>query len=76
MWLSIRQKQSTLKKWQYLLGTAMPTLVLGGGGDFQLILKSILTDRQESVYCAHPFRSADPGADVEKQGKPGCPCAG
>ena len=69
-----------LKKWQYLLGTAMPTLVLGGGGavaavmtnqlllffaaeymilsgggDFQLILRSILTDKRESVYCAHPY---------------------
>ena len=69
-----------LKKWQYLLGTAMPTLVLGGGGavaavmsnqlllffaaeymilsgggDFQLILKSILTDKRGSVYCAHPY---------------------
>ena len=69
-----------LKKWQYLLGTAMPTLVLGGGGavaavmtnqlllflaaeymilsgggDFQLILRSILTDKRESVYCDHPY---------------------
>ena len=71
-----------LKKWQYLLGTAMPTLVLGGGaavvsvmtnqlllfilaeymilsggGDFLIILKSMLyrTDKQESVYCDHPY---------------------
>ena len=71
-----------LKKWQYLLGVAMPTLVLGGGvalvavmvnqlllfflaeymilsggGDFLIILKSMLyhTDKQESVYCDHPF---------------------
>ena len=69
-----------LKKWQYLLGTAMPTLVLGGGGavaavmtnqlllffaaecmifsgggDFQIILRSILTDKRESVYCSHPY---------------------
>ncbi|MCI8939601.1 MAG: DUF3267 domain-containing protein, partial [Dorea sp.] len=71
-----------LKKWQYLLGVAMPTLVLGGGvavvavmanqlllfflaeymilsggGDFLIILKSILyhTDKQESVYCDHPY---------------------
>lgn len=69
-----------LKKWQYLLGTAMPTLVLGcggavaavmtnqlllffaaeymflsGGGDFQIILKSILTDKRESLYCSHPY---------------------
>ncbi len=68
-----------LKRWKYLLGTAMPTLVLGGGGavaavmtnqlllffaaeymilsgggDFQLILRSILTDQRGSVYCAHP----------------------
>ena len=72
-----------LKKWQYLLGTAMPTLVLGGGGaaaavmtnqlllffaaeymilsgggDFQLILRSILTDKRESLYCAHPYECA------------------
>ena len=64
-----------LKKWQYLLGVVMPTLVLGcrgvvaavmtnqlllffaaeylilsGSGDFQLILRSILNDKQESVY--------------------------
>ena len=71
-----------LKKWQYLLGVAMPTLVLGGGvavvavmanqlllfflaeymilsggGDFLIILKSMLyrTDKQESVYCDHPY---------------------
>ena len=69
-----------LKKWQYLLGVAMPTLVLGGGGtlaavmtnqlllflaaeymilsgggDFQIILRSILTDKRESLYCAHPY---------------------
>lgn len=71
-----------LEKWQYLLGTAMPTLVLGGGaavvsvmtnqlllfilaeymilsggGDFLIILKSMLyrTDKQESVYCDHPY---------------------
>lgn len=71
-----------LKKWQYLLGTAMPTLVLGGGGavaavmtnqlllfflaeymilsgggDFQIILKSLFyrTDKKESVYCDHPY---------------------
>ena len=70
-----------LGKWQYLLGTAMPTLVLGGGttvvsvmtnqlllfilaeymillgGDFLIILKSMLyrTDKQESVYCDHPY---------------------
>ena len=69
-----------LKKWQYLLGTAMPTLVLGGGGavaavmtnqlllffaaecmifsgggDFQIILRTILTDKRESVYCSHPY---------------------
>ncbi len=71
-----------LKKWQYLLGTAMPTLVLGGGvaaagvmtnqlllfflaeymmlaggGDFLIILKSMLyhTDKQECVYCDHPY---------------------
>lgn len=71
-----------LKKWQYLLGTVMPTLVLGGGsavaavmtnqllifllaeymiasggGDFLIILKSMLyrTDKQESVYCDHPY---------------------
>lgn len=69
-----------LKKWQYLLGVAMPTLVLGGGGavaavmtnqlllffaaeymilsgggDFQLILRSILTDKRGSVYCDHPY---------------------
>lgn len=71
-----------LKKWQYLLGTAMPTLILGGGvavvsvmtnqfllfflaefmiisggGDFLIILKGMLyrTDRQESVYCDHPY---------------------
>ena len=71
-----------LKKWQYLLGTAMPTLVLGGGaavvsvmtnqlllfilaeymilsggGDFLIILKSMLyhTDKQESLYCDHPY---------------------
>ncbi len=69
-----------LKKWQYLLGVVMPTLVLGcggvvaavmtnqlllffaaeylilsGGGDFQLILRSILNDKQESVYCDHPY---------------------
>ena len=72
-----------LKKWQYLLGVAMPTLVLGGGGavaavmtnqlllflaaeymilsgggDFQLILRSILTDKRESLYCAHPYECA------------------
>ena len=74
-----------LKKWQYLLGTAMPTLVLGGGaavvsvmtnqlllfilaeymilsggGDFLIILKSMLyrTDKQESVYCDHPYECA------------------
>ena len=71
-----------LKMWQYLLGTAMPTFILGGGGavvavmtnqlllfflaeymilsgggDFQIILKSMLyhTDKQESVYCDHPY---------------------
>ena len=69
-----------LKKWQYLLGTAMPTLVLGGGGavaavmtnqlllffaaecmifsgggDFQIILRTILSDKRESVYCSHPY---------------------
>ena len=71
-----------LKKWQYLLGVAMPTLVLGGGvaavsvtanqlllfflaeymilsggGDFLIILKSMLyhTDKKESVYCDHPY---------------------
>ena len=69
-----------LKKWQYLLGVVMPTLVLGGGGavaavmtnqlllflaaeymilsgggDFQLILRSILTDKRESLYCDHPY---------------------
>ena len=71
-----------LKKWQYLLGVAMPTFILGGGvavvavmanqlllfflaeymilsggGDFLIILKSMLyhTDKQESVYCDHPF---------------------
>lgn len=69
-----------LKKWQYLLGVAMPTFVLGGGGavaavmtnqlllffaaeymilsgggDFQLILRSIFTDKRESVYCDHPY---------------------
>ena len=71
-----------LKKWQYLLGVAMPTLVLGGGvavvavmanqlllfflaeymilsggGDFLIILKSMLyhADKQESVYCDHPY---------------------
>ena len=71
-----------LKKWQYLLGTAMPTLVLGGGsavaavmtnqllifllaeymiasggGDFLIVLKGMLhhTDKQESVYCDHPY---------------------
>ncbi len=71
-----------LKKWQYLLGTAMPTLVLGGGsavaavmtnqllifllaeymiasggGDFLIILKSMLyrIEKQESVYCDHPY---------------------
>lgn len=71
-----------LEKWQYLLGTAMPTLVLGGGaavvsvmtnqlllfilaeymilsggGDFLIILKSMLyrTDKQESMYCDHPY---------------------
>ena len=71
-----------LEKWQYLLGTAMPTLVLGGGaavvsvmtnqlllfilaefmiisggGDFLIILKGMLyhTDKQESVYCDHPY---------------------
>ena len=69
-----------LKKWQYLLGTAMPTLGLGGGGavaagmtnqlllffaaecmifsgggDFQIILRTILSDKRESVYCSHPY---------------------
>ncbi len=71
-----------LKKWQYLLGTAMPAFVLGGGaaaaavmtnqlllfflaeymilsggGDFLIILKSILyhTDKQEILYCDHPY---------------------
>lgn len=71
-----------LKKWQYLLGIAMPTLVLGGGaaivavvtnqlllfflaeymilsgsGDFLIVLKGMLhhTDKQESVYCDHPY---------------------
>lgn len=71
-----------MKRWQYLLGVAMPTLVLGGGvsvvavmtnqlllfflaeymilwggGDFLIILKSMLyhTDKQESVYCDHPY---------------------
>ena len=71
-----------LKKWQYLLGVAMPTLVLGGGvavvavmanqlllfflaeymilsggGDFLIILKSVLyhADKKESVYCDHPY---------------------
>ena len=71
-----------LKKWQYLLGTAMPTLVLGGGvaatavvtnqlllfflaeymilsgsGDFLMVLKGMLyhADKQESVYCDHPY---------------------
>lgn len=71
-----------LKKWQYLLGTAMPTLVLGGGvavvsvmanqlllfflaefmiisggGDFLIILKSMLyrTDKKENMYCDHPY---------------------
>lgn len=73
-----------LKKWQYLFGVAMPTLVLGGavavvsvmtnqlllfflaeymilsgGGDFLIILKSMLyhTDRKESVYCDHPYEA-------------------
>mgnify|MGYP002512322904 CR=1 FL=1 len=71
-----------LKKWQYFLGVAMPTLVLGGGvavvsvmlnqlllfflaeymilsggGDFLIVLKSMLyhTDKKESVYCDHPY---------------------
>ena len=71
-----------LRKWKYLLGTAMPTLVLGGGamaaavmtnqlllfilaeymilsggGDFLIILKSMLyyMDKQERVYCDHPY---------------------
>lgn len=70
-----------MKKWQYLLGSAMPTLVLGfglgavavftgvdlllylsvlmilgGGGDFCIILK-LLTYRPkgEAVYCDHPY---------------------
>lgn len=70
-----------MKKGQYLLGSAMPTLVLGfglgivsvytgidmllylsvlmilgGGGDFCIILKLLAyRPRGESVYCDHPY---------------------
>ena len=32
-------------------------MILSGGGDFLIILKSMLyhTDKQESVYCDHPY---------------------
>lgn len=69
-----------LKKWQYILGAAMPTLVLGfvpgivavytgqtilhylsllmilgGGGDFCIILKLLQNDSgKETIYCDHP----------------------
>ncbi|MDE7342115.1 MAG: DUF3267 domain-containing protein [Lachnospiraceae bacterium] len=71
-----------LKKWQYLLGIVMPTLILGvgataasvvtnqlllfflsefmiisGGGDFLITLKTLLyhTDKKETLYCDHPY---------------------
>ena len=39
---------------QLLLFFAAEYMILAGGGDFQLILKSMLTDKRGSVYCAHP----------------------
>lgn len=71
-----------MKRWQYLLGSAMPTLVLGfglgmaavymgmfpllylsvllilgGGGDFCIILKLLAYRPQgEAVYCDHPYK--------------------
>ena len=33
-------------------------MILSGGEDFQLILRSILTDKRESLYCAHPYECA------------------
>jgi hypothetical protein len=71
-----------MKKWQYLLGCAMPTLILGfalgaisaavgsiflfcvselmiigGGGDFLIILKVLLyrTKTEDAVYLDHPY---------------------
>lgn len=71
-----------LKKWQYILGSAMPTIILGfglgtvsiilnsyplfvlaillifsGGGDFLIILKTLLhrTKGKEAVYYDHPY---------------------
>ena len=40
---------------QLLLFLAAEYMILSGGGDFQLILRSILTDKRESVYCDHPY---------------------
>ena len=40
---------------QLLLFFAAEYMILSGGGDFQLILRSILTDKRESLYCAHPY---------------------
>ena len=43
---------------QLLLFLAAEYMILSGGGDFQLILRSILTDKRESLYCAHPYECA------------------
>ena len=42
---------------QLLLFFLTEYMILSGGGDFLIILKSMLyhTDKQESVYCDHPY---------------------
>ena len=42
---------------QLLLFILAEYMILSGGGDFLIILKSMLyrTDKQESAYCDHPY---------------------
>ena len=40
---------------QLLLFFAAECMIFSGGGDFQIILRTILSDKRESVYCSHPY---------------------
>lgn len=81
VWAAYCTCAEPMKRWQYLLGSAMPTLVLGfglgavavltgvdlllylsvlmilgGGGDFCIILKLLAyRPKGETVYCDHPY---------------------
>ena len=54
-----------MKKWQYLLGTAMPTLVLGGGGAVAAVMTNQLL-----LFLAAEYMILSGGGDFQHQSAP------